>query len=216
MKVLPKHRSITKAAKIDPHASDSPGEAQGGVRGPACQAMPPRLSREAGPRIPGAGCPATGTHQRLPLIKPLRASTPALCAPRRPSVGRTLQGGGRVGCVRLSSPASPGSDLAASSFLMASGSGEGQCKARGLRRRLDTGVVLAETRNGGSTCSGTPSHPQPPQTSPPQAPTARLPAMDTEKPEPSARGGGLVVPAGAPVVRAPPPPSSVRTAGLSS
>ena len=118
--------------------------------------------------------------------------------------------------MRLSSPASPGSDLAASSFLMASGSGEGQCKARGLRRRLDTGVVLAETRNGGSTCSGTPSHPQPPQTSPPQAPTARLPAMDTEKPEPSARGGGLVVPAGAPVVRAPPPPSSVRTAGLSS
>lgn len=180
MKVLTKHRSITKAAKIDPHASDSPGEAQGGGRGPACQAVPPRLSREVGPRIPGAECPATGTRQRPPLITPPRASTPALCVPRRPSVGKTLQGGGRVGCVHLSGPASPGSDLAASSFLMASGSGEGQCKARGLGRRLGAGLVMAETRNGGSTCSGTSSHPQSPPTGPPQVPTTHPPAVDRE------------------------------------
>lgn len=176
MKLLPKHRFITKAAKIDPQASDSPREAQGGGRGLACQAMPPRLSREVGPRIPGARCPATGTRQCPSLIKPPRASTPALCAPRGPSTKRALQGGGRVGCVRLSSPASLGSNLAASSFLMARGSGEGQCKARGLGCKLSAGVVLAETRNGGFTCSGSSSRPQPPPTGPPQAPTAaRLP-----------------------------------------
>lgn len=127
MKLLPKHRFITKAAKIDPQASDSPREAQGGGRGLACQAMPPRLSREVGPRIPGATCPATGTRQCPSLIKPPRASTPALCAPRGPSTKRALQGGGRVGCVRLSSPASLGSNLAASSFLMARGA---ECKRR--------------------------------------------------------------------------------------
>lgn len=71
-----------------------------------------------------------------------------------------------MGCVRLSGPASPGSDLAASSFLMASGSGVGQCKARGLGGRLCVGAVLAETRNGGSTCYGTSSRPQCPPTGP--------------------------------------------------
>ena len=39
LKVLPKHRFIMKAAKIAPHASDSPGEAQagdGGLRARLC------------------------------------------------------------------------------------------------------------------------------------------------------------------------------------
>lgn len=92
--------------------------------------------------------------------------------------------------MRLSGPASAGSDLAASSFRMASSSGAGQCKARGPGGRLGVGAVLAETRIGGSTCCGTSSRPQSPPTGPPQAPTARPPTVDTEKPEPRARGGG--------------------------
>ena len=63
---------------------------------------------------------------------------------------------------------------------MASGSGEGQCKARGLGCRLGAGVVMAETRNGGSTGSGTSSHPQSPPTGPPQVPTTHPPAVDRE------------------------------------
>ena len=56
LEVPPKHRLITEAAKLAPHASGSPGEAQAGgeARVPGCA---PRLSREAGPRTPGAGCP---------------------------------------------------------------------------------------------------------------------------------------------------------------
>lgn len=145
--------------------------------GRASQAEPPRLSREVGPRIPGARCPAIGTRQCPPLIKPPRASTPALCAPRGPSAKRALQGGGRVGCVRLSGPASLGSNLAASSFLMASGSGEGQCKARGLGCKLSAGVVLAETRKGASPALGAPP-----------APSPRQPALPRLPPPPACRG----------------------------